>query len=519
MVGLFVRLKLRLLRNTLRMSGSHVAGFVVAAAVAFFGALFASMGLLVASPESVRRTTVLIVSGLGAVWLIGPLILAASDEALDPSRLLPYPLTRRQLMTGLLSASAVGIGPVATLVVLASAVAAAGKVSAAPLMLLSAGLVYLLCIVMARSVTTALSGVLRSRRGRDAALVVVALVGLAPLGFNLWMQRAVGDMTNETDPARAFDRLATVAQWSPTGMAAAAPFDAAAGNWGTAVLRLSAATVVIALLLALWTWALGRVSVSHDASTASVRHGHEWSSHSRVTIVAARERRYQWRDPRRRLGWLQAVILAAMLLGPFGVESRGAYVGLIAGVGLLTSMQAAQSMGQDGSALWLHIVTTARLSDVRADLAGKALAYATVALPLLTTIAVVAGLATGHASDIPRAVAACLGSYIIGLGFALAVAVLVPVPVPDASRNLFANVDPGRGCLSGLAGIAMMLVGAVLAAPLVIPIAVIDGAAWLGVAALLLVVAGGACLASCEVAARFAFRRLPELLAAVTSKA
>ena len=51
-------------------------------------------------------------------WACFPVLGFGSDETLDPTRLALFPLGRRDLMIGLLSASAVGVAPLVTLLAL-----------------------------------------------------------------------------------------------------------------------------------------------------------------------------------------------------------------------------------------------------------------------------------------------------------------------------------------------------------------------------------------------------------------
>lgn len=64
-------------------------------------------------------------------WCLLPLLLFGSDETLDPARLALLPLTRRQLMGGLFTASLVGIAPLASFIaVLGVALGTAGRPAA-----------------------------------------------------------------------------------------------------------------------------------------------------------------------------------------------------------------------------------------------------------------------------------------------------------------------------------------------------------------------------------------------------
>ena len=54
-------------------------------------------------------------------WTVLPILGFGNDETLDPQRLATLPLSRRQLVSGVLAASLVGVAPLATLVALSGA--------------------------------------------------------------------------------------------------------------------------------------------------------------------------------------------------------------------------------------------------------------------------------------------------------------------------------------------------------------------------------------------------------------
>jgi len=113
-------------------------------------------------------------------WLILPLVLFGLDSTLDPGTLALYPLRLRPLAVGLIAASATGAWPLANLVgLLGVTVGLAGGVLGVPIALVAVVLQVLFCIVLARFVTTSLAGLLRSRRGKDlAGLLILPIFAL-----------------------------------------------------------------------------------------------------------------------------------------------------------------------------------------------------------------------------------------------------------------------------------------------------------------------------------------------------
>ena len=521
MVGLFVRLKLRLLRNGLRMGSSYVVGFVLITVLGTGGALV----LAVALAASGTSFAVVVYAAMFAGWLLLPVVMSAADETLEPSRLLVFPLRPAQTMRGLFAAAFVGVGPAVSAVVLVGAVigSADGGPGEVAVACIGAVLQLMLCVAASRALTTTLSAALRSRRGRDLAAGAVVLVGFVPVIANLLLTHYLRRGSQDNIP----DRLARVLRWTPPGLAAWAPADAAAGRGGLVVVDLAVVAACAGLAVLVWARALRGISVGHDASSSSTssaavtRHGPlaRLGDRGRAGAVAARDLRYQWRDPRRRVLWVQVLVLLVFVMGPGARASGGLMVGGVAFVASVLSMQAAQQFGYDGGGYWLHVSATSSRADLRSDLLGKAIAASAITVPLLVFSTLLGGMLAGRGSILAAAVVVELTAFGLGLAASTLLSVWFPVPLPDSSRNVFGGVDPGRGCLAGLAGlgatIAMLVVVIGCSLPLLHfghrPAAVALAAAMLGTA----IVAG---IGARAAAARIAFVRLPELLAAVTPR-
>ena len=113
---------------------------------------------------------------LTVAWIMFPL-LAGSDQSLDPGHLASLPLSRRDMVTGLFAASWVGAPPVATAILLAGAAAACWRAGAgASVVVADAVVMTVLAISTGRMVSAALAAAVRSRRGRDTASLVLAVV-------------------------------------------------------------------------------------------------------------------------------------------------------------------------------------------------------------------------------------------------------------------------------------------------------------------------------------------------------
>jgi ABC-2 type transport system permease protein len=551
---LFVRLKLRLMTGALGGTGgrARVVGLILAIVAGLYVmpagfALLASLhGRRVASDAGI-----VVFTAAFAGWAVLPMLAFGTDETLDPARLALLPLRRRTMITGLFAAALTGIGPVVTFVVLLGVVAAAatGPGSVA-IGLVAVALELALCVAASRTLVTAFSGLLRSRRGRDLGVVAGALLTFAVIGANLALQRSLTGGRLEHD----LRTIAGIVRWAPPGMVAHAIGDAARGDYAAALLGLAAGGLTVLLLLWAWIAVLGRALVGQDASTQPGRrrpHGGAsataggtaaggraaagaglaaelsggllallWSS--RVVTVAVKELRYSWRDPRRKAAWLG---LGMAVIVTLSVSSLGTGRGLAGAVGpvlvvaavyggAIAGIQSANQFGLDGGALWLNVAATSRPQQLRADLAGKNLASALVALPVFALLYAALGLLAHQVTYPAAALGMAAGALGATLGISSVASVLMPYAVPERRASAFGGAGTGRGFLAALANLAILVLAVILLSPVLIMLAFVHTGLWL-----LLVGPGyGAVLAWLGrlVASDIGFRRLPELLAEVS---
>ncbi|MET9337102.1 hypothetical protein [Nonomuraea sp. NPDC003804] len=516
MVGLFVELKLRLIAGGLRGDTQRILGFVFSllAALAVAAGGFLLLALLRAAPPDIAADIgVIAFTGLLVCWATVPLLAFGLDDTLDPARLALFPLRTRQLAAGMFAASVTGVWPIVSLVVTAGALVGLARGAGGFLLgVVAVVLQFALCIVTSRLITTALSGLLRSRRGRDLLAVGVIVVVLLAQLPNLIVNRGLTG-----DPRAILDSLAAVLRWTPPGWAAHAISDGGA----TAALELALLALLVLALGWLWIRALGRALVTTDASTqaASVRRSSGLLDRllpdGRVAAVASKELKYARRDPRGRVGWFASIAVTCVLA--FSINGQGSGGGAGAAIGpacvgaLMIAMQQCNSFGIDGRSLWMNAVVYGDARDLRGDLAGRHLAVAVIAVPVLVALAVVGGLFAGSLAWAAPAALTAWGVLGVGLGVGAVTSVLVPYTVPDR-LNAFTGAAPGQGGVAFVASFAAMIATAVLALPVALP--VLLGAGWVSVVAL----PYGVALAwvGRHVAGRAGYPRMPELLAAVS---
>ena len=207
MARIFVQLKLRLLLNALRSSTAAKTSFIVSSVFALILAVatFAGLAALRHNGAAVDLTAGLY-TAFAFGWLILPLLLFGLDSTLDPATLALYPLRTRPLMTGLLAASVTGAWPLANLIgELGITVGLAHGALAVVIAVVATVLQVLFCIALARWVTTALAGLLRSRRGRDlAALAIIPIFGLYEIwGHSLSRALVTADASTQASAVRS----------------------------------------------------------------------------------------------------------------------------------------------------------------------------------------------------------------------------------------------------------------------------------------------------------------------------
>ncbi|WP_066369369.1 hypothetical protein [Herbidospora mongoliensis] len=514
MVGLFVRLKLRLVAGSLKGTGGRRAGFVFSLIA---GLLVAIVGFFflgaprILEPGMAADIGIIFYTAILTMWIAGPLLMFGLDDTLDPARLALFPLRTGQLARGLLASSAVGIWPIASLFAMTGVIFGVGRsVTGVLLGIVGVPIAFACCLVVSRLVTTGLSGVLRTRRGRDvlAVAVILVVVGTQVPGLLLNTGLNIGP--------EAIAGLADVLRWTPTGMVVHGIADG--GLVGLAEV------IAVALFTAgcawLWIIALKAALVRPDASSqggGSVRRSRFGGllPEGVLGAVAAKELKYARRDPRGRVTWVSVLaIMIVMIISTRSNTDGGPTVWM--GVfpvwlgGLVVALQATNSFGIDGRALWMNAVVYAKPEALRADLAGRQLAISVIGVPLLGVTAVVTGLLTRPEWILP---AALTGWGVMGLVFSVGSFTSVYMAYTQPERiNAFTGAAPGQGGQAFVSSIGSMVGGAALSLPVLIP--VMSGFVWVSV--LMPFYGFGLAWLARRKASEIGLRRMPELMADVS---
>lgn len=429
--------------------------------------------------------------GIGCMWAYLPALSGFSDSALQPRQFTLLPLRPKPFARALFLASLIGMPVPITL--LACTLIVGYAATLAPVTLLVAvpavPLTALLVVAISRVIALGLSQAIRSRRGREAAM----------LGFvAVFCLLYAGQFALNTRLATAFDgggpRLAYAV---PFAWGLAAVERAAEGQWLIAAAALLGLAVLCAL--ALWAWQAlvrrlfdGAVATSGSATRSRERTGYlrqGWRA-SPMGAVVARELSLWLGDVRRRYQLLPTLAFGVMsgllplFVEDFPFDARwGAWMVL-----LMATMSALNLYGLDGKSFWhLAMVPTAAAADVR----GRQLSWALVNLPIAVCAAVIVR-AFGPAPLEKVAVPVAVTVVMLGVGGGLVAAgsAKAPYPVPEARKMMsFSNRSSAGGAAIGWTLTALVVL-AVTAGPCALLAAFLPGGlCWLGVA-LAAVIAG-----------------------------
>lgn len=538
MVAHLVRLKLRLLVNTLRRSVWQTIGLCFALLYGLFVVgLLVTVAIAGGRNDPVLTGQLLTVVGAVVVlgWWVVPLFAFGVDATLDPMRFVTFAIPRRRLLAGLAVASVVSVPAAVTLLAaLGTSFAWASDPLALLAALVGAVAALALCVVGSRATTTALAPLLDSRRYREI-LMVVAIVPLLLVGPGIaWLtsgaERSAGPegvtVTASGPEPAVFDALAQVADvvaWTPFGAPWAFAGAVHDGAWGLLLARL--AVVVVTLGVAWWVWdrALARALVSppHSGAGGKVR-GLGWFGRFPATptgAVAARCATYWLRDPRYAVS-LAVIPLLPVALAAFGLSS-GTGVGMLLVVAPLVAFilgfGISNDVGYDHTAFALHVATGV---PGRADRWGRVLPVLVVGVPLVAAMAVAAAGAAARWDVLPALLGLSLGVLGASLGTSSAVSARLVYPVPKPGESAFKTPQGATVATLVAQSVAFLVVLALVLPTLVLAlVALLGGATGFGWAALAVgtATAAGALAAGTRWGARVYERRLPDLLAQVTA--
>ncbi|GAB3532446.1 hypothetical protein GCM10027403_04740 [Arthrobacter tecti] len=520
MVAHLIRLKLTLLRNSLKRSTWQLIGVILGSlyGLGLLGLVVAGLIALGSADQELVRTVVVIggsVTVLG--WLVIPLVAAGVDMTLDPARFVTFAVPMRQLIAGLTIGAVVGIPGVVTLIASLTLVATWIRF---PLAALAAAVcavgAVLLCIVGSRLVTTAGTALASSRKFKDlsSTVAIIPLILLGPIiaGITAGFQSSPGFA----------GQLADVLAWTPLGVFWAVPADIAAGNVPLALGRFVIGVLTIAVLGWLWQKSLSHALVTPAFNSVSRKGAGNLGLFARFPAtptgaVAARALIYWMRDPR----YAASVVIVPLLpIILWFINRESGDLTLLTYVGPLTAFLLAWSISADisydNTAFWTHLSTGV---SGKADRAGRVLALGVFALPVTIVFTVVPLWLNGSLQDLPMMLGLSMGALLTGAGLSSVISARYTYNVPLPGESAF-KTPPGTSfSMFTIQMLGWMVLLLLLLPEIALTIAyVVSGHAvygWLTLAAGLLL-GTTALILGIRIGGKWYDRRGPELLQAVS---
>lgn len=517
MVAALVRLRLLVLRNTLRRQTAQLVAVVIGAIYGLFVLVAVVIGLFLLdlAPVSVVRTVVVLVGAIVVLgWTILPLVATGIDETLEPSRLAVYPIPLGQLMTGMFLGGVLGVpGIVTTIAALATAGSWLHAPGIAVVALVSGVVGTATCVVASRAAAAVGTGLSSGRRFREARgiLVLIPLLLAGPIVLGLT------DLIAHLHAS--FGTAAEVVSWTPVGAVWAIPSSVALGDTAGAIARVGIALATLALLVLLWRWGLARALVTSAASSGPRTHTAGRTGFFRLVpgtaagAVAARSLTYWLRDPRYQRQ-LVLVPLLPVLLGFYGSLTHTSFYVLALGpaAGFFLALAIASDLSYDGSAFTLHLAEGVRGRDDRAGRAGALLVFG---LPVVVLFTIGSTVFTGSFAATPQILGLALGLLGSAVGVASVASAVIVLPVPAPGDSPFRSRS-GANLTGSLQMLAVWAVVAVLCIPEIglLVAAGLTGSAVLGWVTLVVGVVLGAVflMVGVRLGGRLLDRRAPELL-------
>lgn len=443
MVAQFLGLKLRLLSNQLRRGPAQVIGVLAGLAYALAMAVVlvvALVGLRSADDTTLVRDALTVAGSLVVLgFFLLPLVLRAED-GMEPRKFALLGLSNRELSFGLLLAGLLGVPSIALTLVLLGTVATWSRGPIETLLALAAAALTLAtCVILSRLSMAWGALLLSTRRSREFIGVggVVMLIVLAPIIMIVlnasWDRGGRGLLSG----------LGTILAWTPLGASSAAPGDAAAGFWATAVLKLLIAGATVFILWLAWQATVTWMLVTPGRSVVVRRHsGLGWFDrlpHNTIGVVAARSFTYWARDSRYWVSLMMIPIVPVIAVLPLaiaGVPSHWLALIPVPLMCIFLGWAVHNDVAYDSTAIWLHVASGTRGF---ADRIGRLLPALVLGIPLIGLGSVLSIYLYGDwvALSSMLGVSTCL--FLAGLGFSSFTSSRFPYPVTKPGDSPFAQ--------------------------------------------------------------------------------
>ena len=319
MVAVLLRLRFRVLSNTLQRNTFQLVAVVLGGVFTFSLVVVALAAMLLASVLPTEATQAVVVVGGAALvfgWLIVPLLFDGIKPALDPLKLARFPLRTTQLMTAMFLVGLTWLPGIATLAVSLGTAIAWRMHPAAAAIAAVMGVVGAATCVAGSRLTTSILGTLLS--GSGAARAAVAALAVVVLAVPLAVASSQGT-AESGDRFSGFTAALDVLGWSPLGAVWSVAGRFAAGDERGAAAAAGIGLATLAVVLLLWRFALGAsLRVRGERPPRSVAGGRlgplGWLPASPTGALAARSLIYWFRDGRQARQLLLVPVLPALML-------------------------------------------------------------------------------------------------------------------------------------------------------------------------------------------------------------
>ncbi|GIE78222.1 hypothetical protein Aph02nite_41720 [Actinoplanes philippinensis] len=442
-------------------------------------------------------------------WIVLPLMLGGGRGRVRPSHLRLEPVGSVPAAAGLLLASAVGIGPLVSLVALASLPVHAARYGFRGVLAAGAGA---LLLWLTGLIGSAFALETIGHAGGPVGAILTGVFTGAVMGVlgSVWAVASWITALLAGPPPHVVRWLPWFPGSWPLSAATGSPLRTAALLGGLVAIVVGFALAYLLLvrrsLVTGASWRPRRAPVSptpspspSPARTGGRRLAGGWWGPGPVWAVTGRELRTWGRHPLRLQYLAFAVIYGALLAGLPMVADANL---LVPWAGVFTALWAAAMsaglVGLDGTALWMPFTTP---DGERAEVRGRALAWLLLVAPIALALTVAGILLTPEVDPLP---AIAVLPAVLGAGATVPVwvSLLRVRPVPDPRHPT--SADNPTDIISVLVASAAGLLAA--AAPMALIIWGPDGLRWpapvLGLAAGAAMWAGGAWLADDRLATR-----------------
>ncbi len=461
-----------------------LAGFLA------FGLVAGFQSLLPGQLDLAQNLLFYLLLVLYIIYAVLPLLQYSINEGLDITKLTIYPLSQPELMASLLISTLLDIPTLAVILVFVGI--GLGWAHDLPSALgISAALVlaYIHLVGISQLLLSALMGVLRTRRYRDLALVLITLLGLScSLGSQAFSRLIPAQSSANGIIALLHYNIGAWLQFLPPGMVGRAVVAFATNQAATGGLWLAA--LAGSAFLVLWAWSAiltrslaspeeggsvprraraaraGNAAVALAAPVTNVAPARATLIPAPVLALAAKDLRYYWRDPQYKRAFLGSLYLVGILLLNFITQARngvgsGISQFIVTAALFLVLNLTAFGFGYEGPAL-----TTLALFPVRGAylFLGRNLAAFVVGMVELALLLTLEGFLTHNWYQTAVLAITGTGALIAAMGPGNAIAVLFPMRVAR-QRVGGAQSDAGTGFASGLLVLLAYGVAIILTAP------------------------------------------------------